>query len=232
MKGNTPLKLGIIATMEEELQPLFGDANCRPTEHNGVLYQVSGIGKVNATRAVTELYYNGATHILLMGTCADLSPVPTFFLTYIIQQAMQYDYGIKRNNSLGRCRPGDSSVNEAGNLWFKSSRDLYSLARKASLPSVSGGRIATGDQHIASPELAKELRERYRANCADMETGAVAQTCYALGLSWIAIKTVSSGASDTVVSDFKNNLRISGRRNTEEVLKFIGYMKEGLGPQQ
>ena len=78
-------------------------------------------------------------------------------------------------------------------------REKFSLGS----PSVVSGDIASGDQFVSDPAIAKELKMRLpTVRCVEMEGAAVAQVCESYDLPFAIVRTISDGANDNASVDF------------------------------
>mgnify|MGYP002627549730 CR=1 FL=1 len=64
------------------------------------------------------------------------------------------------------------------------------------------GTVATGDTFIASDALKQEIAATFGAVCGEMEGGAIGQVCYANGVPFAVLRTVSDGGNEAAVIDY------------------------------
>jgi len=70
-------------------------------------------------------------------------------------------------------------------------------------PSVISADIASGDQFISKPELAKDIQNRLSGvACVEMEGAAVAQVCTAYNVPFGIVRTISDSANTSSENDF------------------------------
>ncbi|MDI9498860.1 MAG: 5'-methylthioadenosine/adenosylhomocysteine nucleosidase [Bacillota bacterium] len=111
---------------------------------------------------------------------------------------------------------------------FASDHDLVDLAaeileEKLAAGSISGircrvGRIATGDEFVASNERRQQIVAATGALAADMESAAVAQVCYMNELPCLVIRSISDLADDAAESTYEANKSDSARVAAELVV--------------
>ena len=64
------------------------------------------------------------------------------------------------------------------------------------------GRVATGDQFVASQEMKDRIIERTGANCTEMEGGAIAQAAYVNGVPFVILRAISDKADHSAEMDY------------------------------
>jgi adenosylhomocysteine nucleosidase len=94
-------------------------------------------------------------------------------------------------------------------------------------PAVHVGLIASGDQFIAEPSAAAQLRaDLDQVMCVEMEGAALAQVCYEYAVPFAVLRTVSDRADHTAQFDFVSFLsRIARHYSSAIVRRFL----ESLG---
>lgn len=71
-------------------------------------------------------------------------------------------------------------------------------------PKVYSSAIASGDQFVANPALADDIRQRLPGvACVEMEGAAVAQVCESYGVAFGVIRTLSDNANESSEIDFQ-----------------------------
>lgn len=83
---------------------------------------------------------------------------------------------------------------------YKSNEILYNLALAVDGP-IHGGLLCTGDQFITNEDALKQIKNNFPEGLAvDMESCAIAQTCYLNEVPFLAIRIISD-----IPSEAKNN---------------------------
>lgn len=203
--------IGLIFAMEEEQRGL------RFFDHDNVLIQTVGIGKVNAARAATLMLERGVELIIVGGVCAAL-PGYEVGETFIVNEAVQYDYGsLRSEKERDVLPPGHLPGQTTGAKTFGMTQTYYDLVMRINQASellLNQKRIATGDSFITSLAVAKKISGQVGADLFDMEIGAIAQVCERSGIPWFGVKTVTDIlGSKTQLDDFKRNLAKSSEAN-------------------
>ncbi|CAM3963471.1 5'-methylthioadenosine/adenosylhomocysteine nucleosidase [Deinococcus frigens] len=205
--------LAIIGAMDEEIELLLGDLQGRQdlsypgaTLHRGQLDGVSvlltrgGIGKVNAALTTAHLLAAGATRIIFTGVAGGVHPDLRVGDIVISTDCVQHDVDVTAlGYELGTV-PGEAPAWAADEL-------LRAMAVEAAneVPGVrvTQGRVASGDQFIASSEGVRRLQTTFDAACAEMEGAAVAQVCAKAGVPFVVIRSVSDTADGSAGVDYR-----------------------------
>lgn len=87
--------------------------------------------------------------------------------------------------------PADAGLNQA----FQKAADALGI------PALLG-RVASGDQFIASEEKRSYIRETFHAACCEMEGAAIGQVCYVNGVPFAVLRAISDGAAGDAKMDF------------------------------
>ena len=92
------------------------------------------------------------------------------------------------------------------------------------------GLLASGDVFLNSKQKAKALRSDYPGLLAvEMESAAIAQTCYQLGIPYFIFRSISDLANEESHTDFKHNLHIAATNSAAAVLALLDNLaKENL----
>lgn len=227
--------IGIIGAMDQEIELLLGDLQGRHdlswpgvTLHQGqldgheVLLTRGGIGKVNAAMTTTQLLNAGAKQVIFTGVAGgvhrDLRVGDIVVSTDLVQhdvdvRALGYDLGTV---------PGEEA-------HWQADPQLRALAVAAAqaVPEVQvqEGRIASGDQFIASPEAVRGLWDTFQASCAEMEGAAVAQVCAKWGVPFVVIRSISDTADQDANVDYRTFMPIVAK-NAKQVVR--GMLRQML----
>jgi adenosylhomocysteine nucleosidase len=76
-------------------------------------------------------------------------------------------------------------------------------------PSVSLGRILTGDTFVNDEEARRRLHATFAAQAVEMEGGAVAQVAERFGRPWIVVRCLSDLAGSSSHVDFRAFLPVA-----------------------
>ncbi len=205
--------IGIIGAMDEEVAKLkekMTDVTIQ-TKASMDFYQgklqdkdvtvvKSGIGKVNAgicTQLLIELF--GATSIINTGIAgslnADINIGDMVFSTDAVQHDMD---AVAFGYDLGQIPRMDTKA-------FEADKTLIELAQECSKDMDCGtftGRVATGDQFIASKEKKEWIADNFGAYCTEMEGAAIAQVAHLNNVPFLIIRAISDKADDSAHMDY------------------------------
>ncbi len=219
--------LAIIGAMDEEIEVLLAELReredlTRPgvTLHRGVLDGVpvlltrGGIGKVNAAMTTTHLIVAGATRVIFTGVAGGVLPGLRVGDIVVSTDLVQHDVDVTALGYEVGTMPGEPPA------WPADER-LRSVALAAA-GQVEGvrvleGRVASGDQFIASPEGAQRLHDLFGAACAEMEGAAVAQVCAKAGVPFVVIRSVSDTADKGARVDYRTFMPLVARHAKQVV---------------
>jgi len=98
--------------------------------------------------------------------------------------------------------------------YLEGSARLLAFAENACLEfrfRYRKGIIASGDQFIADEKKARELQREFNAIAVDMESAAIAQTCFLNKVPFISIKSISDKADRDASSDFSQSIRSASK---------------------
>ncbi|MBT2688800.1 5'-methylthioadenosine/adenosylhomocysteine nucleosidase [Bacillus sp. ISL-47] len=211
--------VGIIGPMAEEIEILHSHMEVKETTElagmtfyqgtlkgqNIVLVQ-SGIGKVNATMAAQLLINEFKVEKLInSGIAGAIHPDVNMGDIVISTDTVQHDM----DETAKGYEPGIIPRMDIG--YFEADKELVRLAEKAAKNlskevNVFTGRIATGDQFIASKEKSEWILNTFEAYVVEMEGGAVGQVAHLNEIPYVVIRSASDDASEEAVmkwEDFK-----------------------------
>lgn len=224
-------RTGIIGAMPEELAALL-ELLSQPTrsqegaftltrgrlDSHPVLVAQCGIGKVNAAALTAVLILKGAKRLIFTGVAGAVDPDLAVGDLVISRDAVQHDLDV---TALGYARgqvPGEA-------LYWPADSYLQTIALEAaqSIPGVKAvlGRIASGDQFVASAERVRWLRESLQATCVEMEGAAMAQVCAKWGVPFVIIRSISDTADHSASLDFREFTPLAAERAKQVVRQIL-----------
>jgi len=230
-------KIGIIGAMEEEITAIKNKMKIQNVRsisslefYVGILHGKeivlvrAGIGKVNAaicTQILIDCFSIEA--IINVGVAGGLGSNLKIGDIVISDEAVQHDVDATGfGYELG-------IIPRMKNSFFKSDRNLINIAKKASETlsidiGIYTGRILTGDQFISSIDKKKELEEKFNGLCAEMEGGAIAQTCYLNNIPFVIIRSISDNADDSAEVNFEEFSQLAAANSCKMIDKIIEIM--------
>ncbi|SNB54196.1 methylthioadenosine nucleosidase /adenosylhomocysteine nucleosidase [Arboricoccus pini] len=181
----------------------------------------AGIGKVNTAMATTLLVDRfQAKLVIFSGVAGGLDPALAIGDIVIADRTIQHDAGWIENDRLRTYQAGHVPFfNPTERLGYPADPHLLELVRRElkgftlpALPPAAGGlgrpaRIVTapilsGDQYIHCETTRRRLHVELSGAAVEMEGGALAQVCEAMGVDWLDIRALSDLAGTSSRHDF------------------------------
>ncbi|MFC4636938.1 5'-methylthioadenosine/adenosylhomocysteine nucleosidase [Deinococcus hohokamensis] len=219
--------LAILGAMDEEIELLLADLQGHEelnfpgvTVHRGelggvpVLVTKAGIGKVNAAMTTTYLLMQGATRVIFTGVAGGVHPELRVGDIVISTDCIQHDVDVRALDYPLGTVPGESPA------WLadEALREVaVAAAQEVGGVHVLQGRVASGDQFIASREGVQHLWTTFGAACAEMEGAAVAQVCAKAGVPFVVIRSVSDTADHDANVDYRTFMPLVARHAKQVV---------------
>jgi len=174
------MKIGIIVAMDKELQqlrPLFPE--------DKVILQKSGIGKVNAALQTAQMISQYHPDIIVSSGCAGGNGDDINIQDVVVSSQLAY-HDVYCGTAVGY-----SVYGQVQGFPPRFEADPY-LLQKALLTGAKPGLIVTGDWFVDSKEKMREIIGHFpEARAVDMESAAIAQTCYIHKVPFISFRVIS-----------------------------------------
>lgn len=207
--------IGIIGAMEEEVAALKDSMEVQETTEQAsmifckgvlcgkeVVIVRSGIGKVNAGICVQILVDRfGADTLINTGIAGSLDAKIDIGDMVISTDALHHDMDATEfGYPIGQIPRMEA-------LSFPANEELLKKAVQASEkanPDIHTftGRIASGDQFIASREIKDRIVENFHPLCVEMEGAGIAQAAYLNQVSYVIIRAISDKADNSASVDY------------------------------
>lgn len=180
------MKIGIIVAMDKELQQLqhlFTDGN--------VVVEKCGIGKVNAALGAAEMIRRHHPDVIVSSGCAGGNGDDIHVQDVVVGAEVSYHdvycgTSIDQTTVYGQVQGMPARYKADGQLLAKACRV------KCEGFSVHPGLIVTGDWFVDSKDKMRDIISHFpEAKAVDMESAAIAQTCYKYGVPFISFLVVS-----------------------------------------
>lgn len=231
-------KLGIIGAMEEEVETLLehmeekeASSKAGSTFYEGKLSGLDavvvqcGIGKVNAAvcaQILCDCY--GVTHIVNTGIAGSLCAELDIGDLVVSQDAMHHDFDCCAfGYPMGKV-PGTDVV------AFPADEGMIRCAFKAAESVNPGhtkvGRIASGDQFVASPELKNRIIANTQGLCTEMEGAAIAQTAYRNKVPFVILRAISDKADNSADMDYPTFEKLAAHRCAAVTMAMAAALKK------
>ena len=88
------------------------------------------------------------------------------------------------------------------------------------------GRVASGDQFVASKEVKQRIIDLTKGLCTEMEGAAIAQTAYRNKLPFVILRAISDKADDSAEMDYPSFERIAAHRCAAVTQDLARQLKE------
>ena len=224
--------IGIIGALDIELERLI-DAMQEPVhrEISGVPFTCgkllgtdvviarAGVGKVNAAVcAQTMALIYEPELIINSGVSGALSPKLRVGDVVIGTDVVQHDVD---TTAMGD-EPG--FVSTVDRLSFPldnfASTAIAAAAEELGIRAVRG-RIASGDQFVASTERKEEIVRLFSAVTCEMEAGAIAHVCFLNRIPCAVIRSISDGGNEEAPMSYEEFLPLAAKNSSELTLAYL-----------
>ena len=223
------MSIGIIVATDEELIEIKNvmdsyeekdiyELNFVKGKINGkkVIVVKCGIGKVNAARTTQILIDNfKISKIINIGAAGGINPELKIQDIVIGEKIVQYDFD---TTSAGDYEKGE--IQGIGK-FIRSDYELINICKKVLEKRVDNsikvviGTIATADIFCSDPEIAKEVREEFGAECVEMEGAAIAQVCFLDKIPFLVIRGISDTPNGNNEMDYYTYCHIAAKHAAE-----------------
>ena len=179
------MKIGIIVAMDKELQQLqhlFTDGN--------VIVQKCGIGKVNAALGAADMISQYKPDVIISSGCAGGHGDDIKVQDVVVSSEIAY-HDVYCGEAIGH-----SVYGQVQGLPPRFQADPTLLQKALSLQpsdvSLHAGLIVTGDWFVDTKDKMREIIGHFpEAKAVDMESAAIAQTCYLRHVPFITFRVIS-----------------------------------------
>ncbi|MCF6767065.1 5'-methylthioadenosine/adenosylhomocysteine nucleosidase [Thiotrichales bacterium 19S11-10] len=224
------MKILIIGAMDEEIKLLCSlvKANEQPTvcgiSHwlghigsNQVIICQSGIGKVNATITTTIMLNHYQPDLVInIGSAGGIGKNISISDIVVATELSYHDVDV--------CAFGyDFGQIPMMPSYYTPDRDFIEKLKSADsrLP-IKFGLILSGDSFINSNNYIKNIKSKFPNTLAiDMESTAIAQTCYKFKIPFSIIRIISDHADNTSNADFKEQINQVSDQLAGQLIGFI-----------
>ncbi len=191
------MKIGIIIAMDVEyrkmLEVLGGQPQGRIGGNDIVLWQC-GIGKVNASVGTMRLLQEHHPDcILSTGLAGGIDPALNVMDVVVGSQTVYHDVWCGMGNQYGQVQ-GLPARFDADPMLLRCASAITESHELA----VKEGLICTGDQFITDKSALQQIKSRFPDGLAcEMESAAIAHTCYLQQVPFISIRVISDTPGNT-----------------------------------
>ena len=182
------MKIGIIVAMDKELhqlQKLFNNENVR--------VEKCGIGKVNAALGAQRMINEFHPDIIISSGCAGGNGDDVHIQDVVVSAELAY-----HDVYCGKAIDDTTVYGQVQGMpvRFKGDEELLSMVENGEWEmencKIHQGLIVTGDWFVDSKEKMREIIGHFpEAKAVDMESAAIAQTCYINKVRFISFRVIS-----------------------------------------
>lgn len=238
------MKIGVLSAMSKEhvqLTTLLKDAH---TEHDGnfeftigslgantLILMQCGIGKVNAAVGTTSLIRRYEPDCIISTGCAGGIDESLNVMDVVVSTFTVYHDVI-----FPGCEPGQL---QGMPTRFRSEEELVEVARTVNRPShgemvispsckIVPGLICSGDQFISDHSQLQRIKAQFPETLAvDMESAAIAQTCYLHKVPFVSFRVLSdTPGADQHLEQYQNFWDEMADRSFEVTRRFLAALPE------
>ena len=233
-------KIGIICAISREKERLASHLNaCHRVDAGPFIFEVgnlngseivllqSGIAKVNAALGALEMIKNFTPdYIINSGVAGGLSASLNVLDSVIGTQCVHHDVWCGEGNEYGQVQDLPT--------FFPADKTLLAAAEKlrAQTPhAVHRGLICTGEQFVSGAEpVAQILKHFPQALACDMESAAIAQTCYRYHVPFLSMRLISdvAGKEQTNFAQYENFWAEMAQTGFKRLWQLLGLLTEGV----
>lgn len=193
------MKIGIITAMNAEKKQIVQLLEEKSEKTNGkylyiegrlngneLIIMESGIGKVNAAIGTLEMIKAYSPDcIISTGVAGGIDRNLSVMDVVVSKEIVYHDVYCGDGNAYGQV--------QGLPLYFKGNETLFNCAMQIDSDTpIHGGLICSGDQFITDPEELYTIKENFPEGLAvDMESGAIAQTCYLYQVPFLSFRIIS-----------------------------------------
>ena len=231
------MKLGIVGAMREEIETLVEKlTEVRQTKYAWSTYYEGklegldvvvvqcGVGKVNAAMCVQTLCNcYSVTHVANTGVAGSLCAQLDIGDLVVSQDAMYHDFDCNYVGYPTGQVPGMDVI--AFPADEKLMECAFAAAEKVNPGHTRTGRVASGDQFVASKELKEKIISITGALCTEMEGAAIAQTAYRNGVPFVILRAISDKADDSAEMDYPTFEKIAAHRCAAVTMELARSLK-------
>ena len=211
------MKIGVLTAMTSEYEQLATLlADVEKCEKDGISYLVGrissneiilrqcGIGKVNAAIGTAELIRSFAPDAIVSTGVAGGIDTSLAVMDVVVSSSIVYhDVWCGMGCEYGQVQ-GLPAVFSASEKLYKAAESLNDDPEN--ITRIHAGLICTGDQFITSREELDKIKSNFPAGLAvDMESAAIAQTCYIYAVPFVSFRIISDTPGvDNHIEQYEN----------------------------
>ena len=171
---------------------------------NEIILRQCGIGKVNAAIGTAELIRSFAPDAIVSTGVAGGIDTSLAVMDVVVSSSIVYhDVWCGMGCEYGQVQ-GLPAVFSASEKLYKAAESLNDDSEN--ITRIHAGLICTGDQFITSREELDKIKSNFPAGLAvDMESAAIAQTCYIYAVPFVSFRIISDTPGvDNHIEQYEN----------------------------
>lgn len=216
------MKIGIIVAMDKEYAQLKEIA--ASIQKHEIVLAKCGIGKVNAALGAAEMIRQHHPDVIISSGCAGGNGDDINIQDVVVSSQLVY-----HDVYCGKAIDDTTIYGQVQGLpaRFEADAHLLEVAKSLNLQSstlnLHPGLIVTGDWFVDTKEKARSIIELFpEAKAIDMESAAIAQTCYIYKVPFISFRIISDiPLRDTDASQYHDFWNTIADRSFQVTKTFI-----------
>lgn len=229
--------VGIIGAMEEEIDILKSKIEMVAAKNivgvdfymgklhgKNIIIVRSGIGKVNAaicTQVLIDMY--GVDYVINTGVAGSISKELEIGDIVVSDDLVYHDFDTTAVGDQIGVIPRMSCS------FFKADEELIRIAKETSKTVLDKnkmyvGRIASGDQFVASKETKAHIWNNFKAYCVEMEGAAIAHTCFLNKIPFVVIRSISDKADSKATVSFDTFVKMAAKKSSDIVEEMLNLL--------
>ena len=188
-------------------------------EGRDVVVAKCGVGKVNAAVCAQTMIMKYAPEIIInSGVAGSLSPELSICDIAVGKDIVQHDVDTTA------CGDPVGFVSTVKTTYFPCDAGICEIicdaAHSLGIHSIPA-RIASGDQFISEHDRKRWIVDTFHAKACEMESGAIAQTCYISGTKCAVIRAISDSTDGEHSMEFEKFLRVAADNSINVLLETL-----------
>ena len=175
-----------------------------------------GVGKVNAARTTQILTDKfNVKSIINVGSAGGLNNNLEIGDIVIAKELVQHDFDI---TPFGHEK---GYITDTGK-FFKCDEKLINIFKNVKIEGIkiTTGIIASGDIFCADVYMKEKIRDKFNADCCEMEGAAIAQVCYLNKIPFLVIRAISDIPNGKNHIDFDKFIKLASK-NCAKIIKNV-----------
>lgn len=175
-----------------------------------------GVGKVNAARTTQILIDKfNIESVINVGSAGSLNNNLEIGDIIIGKEIVQHDFDI---TPFGHEK---GYITDTGK-FFKSDEELVKRFRNVQIEGIKivTGIIATGDIFCTDLHMKEKIKQKFNADCCEMEGAAIAQVCYLNRVPFLVIRSISDIPNGKNHIDFDKFIKLASKNCAQIIQKF------------